>query len=78
MFMNDAKTNLFMNAVTTNLLDDDYSHGELICSGTKARKIGRYGKFVSSWQRTFVKGRRNTTKCTGMVKHQFLSECGNG
>ena len=48
LFMNVAKTNLFMNAVTTNLLHDDYSHGKLICSGTKARKIGMYGKFVSS------------------------------
>ena len=70
--MNVAKTNLFMNAVTTNLLDDDYSHGKLICSGTKARKIGMYGKFVSSGHRTFVKSRRNPTKCTGMVNTSFL------
>jgi hypothetical protein len=48
LFTNVAKTNLFMNTVTRNLFDDGYSHGKLICSGTKARKIGMHGKFVSS------------------------------
>jgi len=53
--MNVAKTNLFMNAVTTNMLDGDYNHGKLMYSGTKARKISMCGKFACSLHRTCVK-----------------------
>jgi hypothetical protein len=48
LFMDDAKTNLFTNAVTTNVFHHDCSHGKLICWETKARKIGMYGKLISS------------------------------
>ena len=43
--MSVAKTNLFMNAVTTNLLDDDYSNGKLICSGTKHGRLAGTANF---------------------------------